>query len=343
LKGILDSKLHAGERGRVVPLIRSFPAMPVMGLPPVKAYVRRHGRLPTGRSRCGDRGHRLAPDLSLPRLRARWAQVTPMRGTRPQLWAAAADRVHHAARTLPGSPPAQAAGVLSGIGEMLVIAGRQAPEPLREGLAEAATAFDPATRLPRTVTPASTVLAAALASSARALHRAGRAMNRDNDLQAALQLLTAALLATRAAHRWHATQRLSSQATAARRTTVLLEKMTDDAEAAATLGKADTPAHRPTAARFRARRPSPPAHAVGKALAGATDPRRVLADPAWPTLQRTLKRAVNEGMDISRLLADATVARELATAKSPAKVLHWRITRMLGSRQAAPPEQLQLM
>jgi MobA/VirD2-like, nuclease domain len=300
-------------------------------------------------------GSRLAPDLSLPRLRARWAQVAPMLGTRPQLWAAAADRVHHAANTLAGSPPAQAAGVLSGLGEMLTIAGSQAPEPLREGLAAAAAAFDPATRLPRTVTPASTVLTAALASSARALHRAGRAMNRDNDLQAALQLLTAAVLATRAANRWHATHQLSTQAVAAHRTTVLLETMTDDAEAAAALGKADTRAYRPTPARSRARRPADPrrprmprgayADAVSKALAGTTDPRRILADPAWPTLQRTLNRAVNEGMDINRLLADATVARELATAKSPAKVLHWRIARMLGSRQAAKPqpEQLQLL
>ncbi len=156
------------------------------------------------------------------------------------------------------------------------------------------------------------MLGAALASSARALHRAGRAMNRDNDLQAALQLLTAALLATRAAHRWHATHQLSTQATAAHRATILLEKMTSDAEAAATPGKADTPAHRRTPARPRARRPADPRRprmphgaypdAVGKALDGATDPRRILADPAWPTLQRTLKRAAREGMDINRRL-----------------------------------------
>jgi hypothetical protein len=67
-----------------------------------------------------------------------------------------------------GVPVVVQPGVPYAGGEMLIIAGRQAPEPLREGLAEAATAFDPATRLPRTVTPASTVLAAALASSARA-------------------------------------------------------------------------------------------------------------------------------------------------------------------------------
>jgi hypothetical protein len=106
------------------------------------------------------------------------------------------------------------------------------------------------------------VLAAALASSARALHRAGRAMNRDDDLQAALQLLTAALLASRAAQRWHATHQLSTQATAAHRATILLGKMTADAEAAATPGKADTPAHRSTPARPRTRRPSPAARAA---------------------------------------------------------------------------------
>jgi hypothetical protein len=85
--------------------------------------------------------------------------------------------------------------------------------------------------------------------------------------------------------------------------------------------------------------------AVGKALAGATDPRRVLADPAWPTLQRTLKCAVNEGMDINQLLADAAVSRQLATAPNPAKVLQWRITRLLGARRAnqPTPEQLRLM
>jgi MobA/VirD2-like, nuclease domain len=209
-------------------------------------------------------GSRLAPDLSLPRLRARWALVTPMRGTRPQLWAAAAGQLRDAANTLPVMPPEQAAGVLSGIGEMLVIASREAPAPLRDGLAEAAQVIDPATRLPRTVAPASSVLAAALACSARALHRAGRAMNRDDDLQAALQLLTAALLATRAAHRWHATHQLSTQATAAHRATILLERMTDDAEAAATRGKADTPAHRPTPARPRTRRPPPAARAAAR-------------------------------------------------------------------------------
>jgi hypothetical protein len=191
-------------------------------------------------------GSRLAPDLSLPRLRARWAQVTPIRGTRPQLWAAAAGQLRDAATTLPVMPPAEAAGVLASIGEMLVIASGEAPAPLRDGLAQAAQAVDAATRLPRAVTPASSMLSAALASSARALHRAGRALHRDDDLQAALQLLTAALLATRAVRRWHATHQLSTQATAAHRATILLETMTADAEAAATPGKADTPTHRPT-------------------------------------------------------------------------------------------------
>ncbi len=55
-------------------------------------------------------GSRLAPDLSLPRLRARWAQVTPMHGTRPQLWAPAAGQLRDAANTLPGMPPEEAAG-----------------------------------------------------------------------------------------------------------------------------------------------------------------------------------------------------------------------------------------
>jgi hypothetical protein len=84
--------------------------------------------------------------------------------------------------------------------------------------------------------------------------------------------------------------------------------------------------------------------AVGKALAGATDPRQVPADPAWPTPQRTLNRAADEGMDNNRLLADATVARELAPAKSPAKVLQSRIIRLLGARRTNQPtsEQLQL-
>jgi hypothetical protein len=71
----------------------------------------------------------------------------------------------------------------------------------------------------------------------------------------------------------------------------------------------------------------------------------VPADPARPTPQRTLNRAVTEGMDINRLLANAAVSRQLATAKSPAKVLQWRITRLLGARRTKQPtpDQLQLM
>jgi hypothetical protein len=214
-----------------------------------------HGVLVLVRERVAPSGDVTGYAVALPSYRAAGtgepiyfsgSQVTPIRGTRPQLWAAAAGQLRDAATTLPVMPPAEAAGVLASIGEMLVIASGEAPAPLRDGLAQAAQAVDAATRLPRAVTPASSMLSAALASSARALHRAGRALNRDDDLQAALQLLTAALLATRAVRRWHATHQLSTQATAAHRATILLETMTADAEAAATPGKADTPTHRPT-------------------------------------------------------------------------------------------------
>lgn len=53
--------------------------------------------------------------------------------------------------------------------------------------------------------------------------------------------------------------------------------------------------------------------------------RAVLEDPAFPALPTTLRRAGLHGDDPATLLTAAAADRELATARSAAQVLHWRI------------------
>lgn len=165
------------------------------------------------------------------------------------------------------------------------------------------------------------------------------------------------MLATRAAQRWHATNHYETQARAARLAANQLERLSAAYPPTTPVDRRAEP-QRPQTAPTKTARPAPAgrralqrlprnayADAIRTALAGATDPARVLADPAWRPCNTPCAAPPPDGVDITRLLSDATVTRELATARSPAKVLHWRITRILGTRAGQPQqtEQLQLL
>ncbi|HEX5494847.1 MAG TPA: hypothetical protein VFX70_09775, partial [Mycobacteriales bacterium] len=56
---------------------------------------------------------------------------------------------------------------------------------------------------------------------------------------------------------------------------------------------------------------------------------RLDTDPALPTLLRTIDQIAGQGHDPARILAALAAGQDLDTAKSPARVLHWRAERWL--------------
>ncbi|MFP8941696.1 relaxase/mobilization nuclease domain-containing protein [Streptomyces fenghuangensis] len=296
--------------------------------------------LPGDRNRDGEpiwfSGSKLAPDLSLPRIRRRLEAAplraeadgrprkveteatTPHRPCPAQARRDAVQAAEHAADVLGANDDAGAAQLV-GIGELLDGLAQTAPPTTRRELAEAARAFERATR---SHVRAEQADHRALRSAARGIIRAGSALGRGEDGGATAMLLSTLVLVAIAAARWHSARHHAQQAAASR-------------EAAAHLRVAyENAAHAPMKAlREQGRNlPAPVREDHAARIRAALPDRaaRMSGEPGWDALLATLDQAERAGHDSAALLERAVGMRELATAENANHVLVWRLRRLAG-------------
>ncbi|WP_030611609.1 mobilization protein [Streptomyces sclerotialus] len=297
--------------------------------------------LPGDRNRHGEpiwfAGSRLAPDLSLPKIRHRFARdeapddrsaeprpqpsrVAPARARR-----AAADLVDDVSSVLDEANEAEAGTHLSGMGEVLDALAQTSPTSTRQQTIEAARAFERATRWHSRAERADH---RAVRAAARGIVRAGTALGRGEDGGATAMLLSTLVLAAIAAARWHAARQHAQQAAAAHQAAQHLR--------AAYQTAATTPMR---AMRDHGRRlPTPDRHrhsdTVETVLPDQADDLR--SERGFDALLATLDQAQRAGHNPTALLHRAVAHRELHTAESVTDVLVWRMRR-LGNLPAQQP------
>ncbi|MEU4038666.1 relaxase/mobilization nuclease domain-containing protein [Streptomyces collinus] len=286
-------------------------------------------------------GSRLAPDLSLPRVRERWQQSTPSADmARAEAWRAAEEKIRAAAELLGTGGLEQGAGDVAALGDLVVVVAVVSPRMVREQIRQAAREFERASRAPA---------ARALESEARQLYRtSAHALSRvpatagRSETAAVLALLAALLAAVAAAQRWHEAQEHRAQAQAASRAGHLLREaveVTAGASAADRFRTRQRRAAKPV--RAGRRKPVRAGERLMTAVVQQALPdraREILADAAWPALRERLAKVDAAGDDPVEVLRAVAARRELGTAQSAAEVLSWRLDGWLkqdGSPSAA--------
>ncbi|MGY4978303.1 relaxase/mobilization nuclease domain-containing protein [Streptomyces sp. 900105755] len=285
-------------------------------------------------------GSTLAPDLSLPRIQARFTTDSappgtadserPERSTASSAPAAARRTTAHAAWAAVlvldhNSDDGASAAQIAATGEVLDALAKTSALHTRNELRQAAWEFE---RASRSHTRAEFRHAQDLRRSARDLVNSGPAFGRGEDgAGTAMVLDTLVFLAIAAAH-WHAQLQHAQQAEAARRAAAHLRAAYEQAAAEPL-----------TALRERGRRIAPSlrhhhATTVRAALPELAD--TVLAEPGWDALAATLADATQAGHNPQVLLAEAASRRELGTADSISDVLVWRLRRMADLPAYAP-------
>ncbi|MFE5879609.1 relaxase family protein [Streptomyces hydrogenans] len=283
--------------------------------------------LPDDRNKDGEPvyypGARLAPDLSLPRIRERWSmdQPEPPPPAGPMAPAAARRRaaaaLSDAVLVVHSGEDAVAAAHITAAGEILDALAKTSAAHTRYQLREAAWAFERATR--------SHIRSArghdqALRQAARELVYGGPALGRGEDgATTAMAIDMLFFLVTAAAH-WHARKGHAQQAEAAHRAA---EHLRVAYQVAAEQPLAVLHRRGRNLARSLLERQ---AAAVRAAMPELAD--QVLAEPGWPSLAATLADAEVAGHTSADLLADVAGRRELSTAESISNVLVWRVRRM---------------
>ncbi|MFG3348709.1 mobilization protein [Streptomyces sp. NPDC048018] len=289
--------------------------------------------LPDDRNKDGEPvyypGARLAPDLSLPRIRERWSADTvsqsggAVQPLRPAAPATARRRTAAVAwqslLIVEHGEDGLAAAHIAAAGEVLDALAKTSAAHTRRDLQEAAWAFERASR--------SHVRAVrgndrALRQAARDLVRGGSALGRGEDsASTAMAIDMLFFLITAAAH-WHARKGHAQQAEAAEQAAEHLRS----AYRAAAL-------HPLAVLHQRGRRLSRPLLQRQTAILRAAVPHlaeQVLAEEGWYALAATLADAEAAGHELAVLLADAAGRRELGTAESISDVLVWRLRRTAG-------------
>ncbi|MFJ7986449.1 mobilization protein [Streptomyces sp. NPDC096351] len=283
--------------------------------------------LPDDRNKDGEPvyypGARLAPDLSLPRIRERWSrdQPEPLPPAGPPTPAAARRRaaaaLSEAILVIHSGEDAVAAAHIAATGEVLDALAKTSAAHTRHELQEAARAFERATRSHIRATRGHD---RALRQAARELVRGGPALGRGEDGATTAMAIDMLFFLITAAVHWHAGKGHAQQAEAAHRA----------AE------------HLRVAYRVAAEEPLAVLHQRGRSLAlpllqrqadavRAAIPElaeQVLAEPGWPALAATLADAEAADHTPVSLLADVAGRRELNTAESISDVLMWRVRRM---------------
>ncbi|MBT2401897.1 relaxase/mobilization nuclease domain-containing protein [Streptomyces sp. ISL-100] len=273
-------------------------------------------------------GGKIAPDLSLPKLKARLETTVPeehptARRNRPttpwQQATEALDTLHtEITDTSTGdSGDARAQAHITALGELMEATAQKAPADLRVQLQAASKVFG---RAQRSQIRAEDRAAHALRTAARDI--ANTATGPDGSTLAALvaAMVWAALLAGR----WHEAKGHAHQTDAARQALQHLQTAADNALTHTLTG-------------LEARRPNEETRRTLASDVRAAVPEhadRILADPGWPALATVLADAEAGGHKPHQLLEEAAARRELATARQPARVLITRIQHT--SRNPAP-------
>ncbi|MFE2763351.1 relaxase/mobilization nuclease domain-containing protein [Streptomyces halstedii] len=273
-------------------------------------------------------GGKIAPDLSLPKLKARLETSTPeehptARRNRPATaWHQATEALDTLHTEMTGTSAddggdARAQAHITALGELIEATAQKAPADIRAQLHAASRTF---ARAQRSQIRAEDRAAHALRSAARDI--VNTATGPDGS---ALAALTAALLwAAILAARWHEAKGHAHQADAARQAVQHLQSAADDALSQTLTELAALPSREETR-RILANdvRAAVPEHAE-----------RILSDPGWPALATVLADAEAGGHKPHQLLKEAAARRELGTAHRPARVLITRIQHT--SRNPAP-------
>ncbi|AYN40158.1 mobilization protein [Streptomyces dangxiongensis] len=266
-------------------------------------------------------GGKIAPDLTLPKLKARLESTAPeehptARRDQPATpWHQATDVLDTLHTGMTDDTHAQAH--ITALGELIEATAQKAPADFHAELRAASRAF---ARAQRSQIRAENQAAHTLRKAARDI--AHTATGPDGSALAAL--LSALVWATIVAARWHEAKGHAHQLEAARQTLYHLRAAADHALV-------------PVLGSLAVRQPSDQArrtlaHDVRAAIPDHAD--RVLTDPAWPALATVLADAEAGGHKPHQLLKEAAAQRELTTARQPARVLITRIQHT--SRNPAP-------
>ncbi|MER6498376.1 mobilization protein [Streptomyces sp. NPDC001455] len=266
-------------------------------------------------------GGKIAPDLTLPKLKARLETTTPeehptarrQRPTNP--WHQATDALDTLHQGMTDDTHAQAH--ITALGELIEATAQKAPDHSRAELRAAARTF---ARAQRSLSRAENQAAHTLRRATRDI--AHTATGPDGSAFAAL--LAALVWSTIVAARWHEARNHAHQAEAARQALHHIQTAADHALV-------------PVIDNLVARRPSDQArrtlaHDARAAVPDHAD--RILTDPAWPALATVLADAEASGHEPHQLLKEAAAQRELTSARQPARVLITRIQHT--SRNPAP-------
>ncbi|WSQ12945.1 mobilization protein [Streptomyces sp. NBC_01231] len=270
-------------------------------------------------------GARLAPDLSLPRIRERWSADSHAHSTAPREQAPsgpAAARRHTASAAWQAvlifehGDEAVAAAHIAAAGEVLDALAKTSAAHTRSELREAAWAFE---RASRSHVRAERGHDQALRLAARDLIRSGPVLGRGEDgATTAMAIDMLFFLITAAAH-WHAKKNHAQQAAAALQTAEYLRTAYQAA------------ASQPLGALYqRGRRLNRPVQQRQTVVLRGALPElaeHILAEPGWYALAATLADAERAGHDPATLLTEAAGQRELNSADSISDVLVWRLRR----------------
>ena len=285
-------------------------------------------------------GTKLAPDLSLPRVRERWQKPTVVPTVAAaEMWREAERRVRAAADQLGAGGLDEGAGDVAALGDLIVIAAVVSPRMVRDRMREAAREFERASRVPgdRILEGQARTL---YRESSHILSQSAAAVGR-NDTAAGLGFLLALVKAIEASQRWHQAQDHRVQAQASGRAGRLLREAVE-----VTAGAAAAREYRPRPKRAVARPGGPrrtPVVSGERPMAGVLQQAlpehatAVLADPAWPALRKRLLAVEKTGEDPVEVLAAVAARREMTSADSVAEVLTWRLDGWQRQRGSTAP------
>ncbi|MFJ2916460.1 relaxase/mobilization nuclease domain-containing protein [Streptomyces sp. NPDC087307] len=267
-------------------------------------------------------GSKLAPDLSINRLRERLPEQEI--ADRPRFAADPAEPWQHtitaietAHIVLDSDDDAAAQAHLAAFGDTLYNIASATLGPHRAELRAAASTFN---RARRSATRADHQAATPLSQAAKEL---AYASNEPGGL--AIALLFAAVHLVRAAAKWHEQRGHAQQAAAAEEAFRYLQASYQQAATPVLADLAHRAPRAATARRFE--------QDVRAALPNHAD--RILTDLTWAALTTTLAQAETAGHNPRRLLIEVGTRRELDSAERPAEVLNWRITAQPNRRTQA--------
>ncbi|WP_329151269.1 relaxase/mobilization nuclease domain-containing protein (plasmid) [Streptomyces niveus] len=289
-------------------------------------------------------GSRLAPDLSLPRVRERWTGVPASTqsarvmapASKGVAWQAAAEHVHQAAAILGTSGDQAAAGEMVALSDFLTTYAAQAPAEVRQELRDAARSFERAGRAPTSRQMSSTANGHLRMASQLVVMSASLGLNGGEGAAAITILMAVALAVVAAQHRHQAARHLAQEQAAAQAGGHLRAATEIAYGSVSNRSRGDRAAWQRTGMH-----PDGPAlceaytAVVRSAIPAVAE--RVMGEAAWPALAATLKQAENAGYDPANLLAEVATLRSFVDADSAAEVLVWRLQRRMTTDTAEAP------